>query len=637
MRLNVEIWAAAFSCLAALAAMFALWHHAQGFVPWRADWWLWLARSVAYHRGMPDGMLWPAFGFCITFGIGGLAWASWRLRPSARTIYGDADPDEVHGTARWATRDEISRASLLAGTGATVGSFDGEPLRHNGPEHILAFAPTRSGKGVSLVLPTLLEWEESAVVLDIKGENHALSSGYREAAGHRVLKFEPTAPEGSARFNPLAEIRIGTDYELMDCQNVAAMIIDPDGKGLSDFWMQSGFEWLSASILHVLYRVRIEEDRAATLADVNRIMSAAEFKEEGDRMMFLIEKMTKYKHGRDSVNDEIKRVASKMAGRAREERSGVHSSSLTQLSLYSDPIIARNIGESDFTLADMMNGDAPVTLYIVIPPSDIDRLRPLIRVIFNIMLRRFTSEMHFGKDRDDKGYKHRLLLMLDEFTSIGKLDILEKSLAFMAGYGLKCFIVVQDLTQLQQAYGREESVMSNCHVRVAFAPNKLETAKTLSDMLGKQTIIQANRSRSLGKGPASVSDSLSGTARPLMTPEEIMALPGAGKNVAGDVVEPGEMLVMVAGTRAIRARQRLYFMDDELLERSQMPPPGSPEWTPPMEHYPGYAETLGAAIANPVPEGAAGPARQSRGPEALEGREGGPEEDPDGGAAPDKD
>ena len=594
----MEISAVVLSCHLALAAMFALWHHAQGFVPWKADWWLWLARSVAYHRGMPDGMLWPALGFSAALGIGGVAWAMWRLRPSARTVYGDADPDEVHGTARWATADDVERASLLAETGATVGSFGGKPLRHNGPEHILAFAPTRSGKGVSLVLPTLLEWEESTVVLDIKGENHALSSGYRDAAGHRVLKFEPTAPEGSVRFNPLAEIRIGTDYELMDCQNVAAMIIDPDGKGLRDFWMQSGFEWLSGAILHVLYRVREEEKRVATLADVNRIMSAAEFKKSGDRMMFLIEKMIRHEHGRGSVNDEVRRVASKMAGRAREERSGVHSSSLTQLSLYSDSIIARNIQKSDFTLDELKNGEAPVTLYIVIPPSDIDRLRPLIRVIFNIMLRRLTSEMYFDRAREDKGYKHRLLLMLDEFTSIGKLNILEKSLAFMAGYGLKCFIVVQDLTQLQQAYGREESVMSNCHVRVAFAPNKLETAKTLSDMLGKQTIIQAKRSRSLGKGPASVSDSLSGTARPLMTPEEIMALPGARKNTAGDVVEAGEMLVMAAGVNPIRTRQRLYFMDEELLGRSRMPPPGSPDWIPPIEHAPSYAETLGSAISD---------------------------------------
>ena len=321
--------------------------------------------------------------------------------------------------------------------------------------------------------------------------------------------------------------------------------------------------------------------------------------------MSLLESMMRHKHGRESVDEAVCQVASKMAGRARDERSGVHSSSLTQLSLYSDPIIARNIGESDFTLDDLMNGEAPVALYIVIPPSDIDRLRPLLRVIFNIMLRRLTSKMYFGRGRERKRYRHRLLLMLDEFTSIGKLDILEKSLAFMAGYGLKCFIIVQDLTQLQQSYGRAESVMSNCHVRVAFAPNKLETAKTLSDMLGRQTVIQARRSRSLGKGPASVSDSLAGTARPLMTPEEIMALPGARKNAAGDVVEPGEMLILVAGYNPIRGRQRPYFLEDELLRRARLPAPGSPDWIPPIERPAGYAQTLGSAIAAPRIPGAA--------------------------------
>ena len=227
------------------------------------------------------------------------------------------------------------------------------PLRHDGPEHAMAFAPTRSGKGVSLVVPTLLEWRESALVLDIKGENHALTAGWRASAGQRILKFDPISASGSARFNPLAEVRLGDDRAIADAQNVAAMIIDPDGKGLQDFWMKSGFAWLTAGILHVLHRERDRGGRAATLTDVARHLSAP------------------------GVGVEA------MLDHAPAERSGVHSSALTELDLYRDPVVARNIAGSDFSVDDLVNGDAPATLYLVVPPSDIDRLRPLMRVMLN--------------------------------------------------------------------------------------------------------------------------------------------------------------------------------------------------------------------------------------------------------------
>src|SRR3546814_142803 len=172
-----------------------------------------------------------------------------------------------------------------------------------------------------------------------------------------------------------------------------------------------------------------------------------------------------------------------------------------------------------------MQAEQLASLYIVIPPSDIKRLRPLIRILLNQFLTRLTAEMDFEGGRSVKHYKHRLLLMLDEFTSVGKLEIFEGSLAYMAGYGLKAFIIVQDLTQLQKCYGKEESITSNCHIRIAFAPNKIETARVLSDMSGKTTLIQRKRSQSRQPGQLSgnVSDSIAEVARPLMTADECMS------------------------------------------------------------------------------------------------------------------
>ncbi|MBL4940724.1 MAG: type IV secretory system conjugative DNA transfer family protein [Colwellia sp.] len=564
-----------------LTILFAQWNLAVGFNALDSRWWIWLVQVIIKTGEMPGSLLlslWTTgIGLfltltCITF---------FQMRPGSKTVHGHTDARNTHGSARWAKRQDVRKAGLLKRKGVVVGGWKGifrtRPLRHDGPEHVLCFAPTRSGKGVGLVLPTLLTWQDSVLVLDIKGENYALSAGWRQSIGQRVIRFDPAAISGSVRYNPLAEVRLNTDHEIADCQNIASMIIDPDGKGLKDFWMQSGWEWLSAAILHVLYRIKKFEKRTATLADVHGFMSVGHEEDtEGENSDAgfdrLLADMAKFDHGRKTVNAEIQRSAGRMQKRASSERSGVHSSATVQLALYSDPIVAANTSACDFRIADLMNGDQPTSLYIIIPPSEIQRLKPLIRILMNQFLTRLTADMEFENGKAKKHYKHRLLLMLDEFTSIGKLEIYEKALAFMAGYGLKAYIIVQDLTQLQKEYGREESVTSNCHIRIAYAPNKIETARLLSDLTGKTTIVQNKRSRSHGKGGSSVSDSISEVSRALMTADECMSLPGIRKGLFGRVI-PGDMLIFAAGQRVIYGRQWLYFQNRTLKRRAVLPAP----------------------------------------------------------------
>ena len=566
--------------LATVALILFQWKSAVGFDALDTRWWTWLWQTLVRTQGLPEELLRPVYWI----GSAGLASTALALilsaRVGARTLLGGRGKDDLHGSARWAKWKEVVHAGLHGKRGVVIGGWAGKrsirTLRHDGPEHVMAFAPTRSGKGVGLVIPTLLSWPESVLVLDIKGENYALTSGWRQSLGHKILKFEPTAASGSIRFNPLAEVRMDSGNDIADCQNIAAMIIDPDGKGLKDYWMQEGWSWLSVLILHVLYRVRRDENRIASLRDVNAFMSAASGDDDDADASFnaLLADMIDFNHGSAHVDAEIARGAKAMKVKASQERSGVHSSAAVQLRLYSDPLIARNIETSDFRLDELMNGDAPAALYIIIRPSDIDRLRPLIRVIMNIFLRRLTERMEFAEGRSQAGYKNRLLLMLDEFTSIGKLEIFERALAFMAGYGLKAFIIVQDTAQLQQAYGREESIMSNCHVRVAYAPNRIETAKILSEMTGKTTIVQVKRSRSGQVGSiGSVTDSLSETSRPLLNPDECMRLRLIEKR--GKKVIPGDMLIFVAGAPPILGRQILYFRDSELQRRASMPATGT--------------------------------------------------------------
>lgn len=565
--------------VAVAVATGSIWQTVWGFYPLEASNWQWLLDyAVEYHQ-LPPFILWSLFAALGGFFALALLVILVVTRIGSRNVHGKRDKESLHGTAHWATRADVVAADLLRPTGAVVGgwpsTFGTKTLRHDGPEHVLAFAPTRSGKGVGLVLPTLLSWAHSALVLDIKGENWRLTSGWRASLGQRILKFDPTAETGSIRFNPLAEIRIGTDFEIADTQNIAAMIIDPEGKGLRDFWMKSGFAWLTAGILHFLYRTRAEEGRCASLRDVGLSLSAP-----GDGIETMLTAMLAFEHKHDgqprtAVDKLVHASAQEMLDRAGNERSGVHSSALTELALYRDPIIAANIAESDFRLDDLMNGDRPASLYLVVPPSDIDRLRPLLRVVLNLFMRRLMQNV--GAD-GKPAYKHRLLVLLDEFTSIGKLEIFDRSLGFMGGYGLKAFLIVQDLAQIQGTYGRENGIVGNCHIQIAYAPNDIATAKVLSDKCGVTTVVQRHRDRNrqalqiLG----SVTDRLNEVSRPLLTADECMRLKGATKSRRdpSKIVRAGDMLVFVSGRPPILGRQALYFQNKTLLARSLVPPAG---------------------------------------------------------------
>lgn len=224
-----------------------------------------------------------------------------------------------------------------------------------------------------------------------------------------------------------------------------------------------------------------------------------------------------------------------------------------------------------------MHYETPVNLYLVISPADIDRLRPLLRIFAAQLLGRFTERMEFAEGAAKAAYKHRLLLMLDEFTSLGKLTIIERAIAYMAGYGVKGYFIVQDTRQLNQAYGQDNALMANCHVRIAYAPNIPETAEYLSRLTGTTTVVDRKISVSGSGRGRSRSVSVSETARPLLTPDECLRLPGPQKDAGGRVTAPGDMLIFTAGQPPIYGRQILYFLDPVFSQRARMPLPG---WSP---------------------------------------------------------
>jgi len=204
---------------------------------------------------------------------------------------------------------------------------------------------------------------------------------------------------------------------------------------------------------------------------------------------------------------------------------------------------------------------------------------PLIRIIISQTIRTLVEKMEFKDGRSVRHYKHRLLLMLDEFMSLGKVDILEEALHYMAGYGLKGYLIAQDIEQIRsrdRGYGNEETVSSGCHVKNAFAPNKPETAKYISEMCGDTTVVKEAitvSGKRTGIILGNVSRTLQETKRPLLTADECRRLPGALKNEAGEIYEPGDMLISVAGFPVIYGKQILYFKDQTFIKRAKVEPP----------------------------------------------------------------
>ena len=507
--------------------------------------------------------------------------------------------DDLHGSARWAEHQDIEKMGYLGSEGVYVGGWwEGKKkihyyLRHNGPEHVLCFAPPRSGKGVGLILPTLLAWPHSSLVLDIKGENFALTAGHLASLGHKTLRFDPSDSEGaSAAFNPLEEIRLDSALSIPDVQQVASMVMDPNGKGLEDYWNKAAFGFFGGAVLHCLIKTLHQQKRPASLYDVAVMLEDPNrpVKEVFDEMlkmdhaammaeMFpsLVERNPANPFGQ-AAHVYIASAARGMLSKADNELSGVVNTATSNLALYKDPVVAQNISRCDFRLNDLMNFEVPVNLYLVISPADIDRLRPLLRIFVAQLLGRLTERMEFADGASKAGYKHRMLLMLDEFTSLGKLSIVERAIAYMAGYGVKGYFIVQDTKQLNQAYGQDNALMANCHVRIAYAPNLPETAEYLSKMAGTTTVVDKKVSISGGggKGGKSRSTSISETSQPLLTPDECMRLPGLSKDAAGNTV-PGDMLIFTAGNPPIYGRQILYFLDPIFSARAKVKAPGVTE------------------------------------------------------------
>jgi type IV secretion system protein VirD4 len=536
------------------------------------------------------------------------------LAATAARLAALRETGDTHGSSHWASPREVAATGLLdpvttprsskrnprlgSGRPAVVaGAWYGRApghlrrrlhaLRDATDRHVLAFAPSGSGKSTALVVPTLLTWNASAVILDIKGELWHLTSGYRsQVLGQRCLRLDLASTDRSAAaYNPLLLVPRGPG-DVKHAQSVADVLVDPEGRDQPrTFWEDSSHALLTAAILHVVHSATEPEGRS--LAACDRLLSNPQrpLQETLEALLLTHHDPNLDLGWKDPHTGEATYTHPVVAAEARSlldmdprTSSNIVATAQAKLALFREPILAANTARSDFAPLDLVTGDRPLSLYLTIAPADLQRLRVPIRLFLNQLCRALTERLDFEAADDRQGHgghpahggrpahRHPLLLLLDEFPVLGKLDFFGRAMAYLRGYGIRVYLSLQSLSQLYDIYGQHQSITANCPLQIAFTPADLETAEHLSRLLGPTTVHLAKRSLNgapLVFGPRRHTLSLQEHARPLLTAEEVRRLPAH------------EAIVLTAGHPPIRGRRAPYYADPDLAQRCRTPPPAA--------------------------------------------------------------
>lgn len=449
---------------------------------------------------------------------------------SLHKLKGGTKSSGAHGSADFASRKDLKLAGVMGEKGFLLGKFGNEFIRFNQPGHLITFAPTRSGKGVGHVIPNLLDHPGSVVVNDIKGENYALTHRHRETFS-KTYKFAPF-DEDSHCYNPMDFIRVGTNDELDDATLISDMIIVSEGGG-DEFWTNEAKNVITALILYVANE---SPPALRNMGEVRYLLMQSQKEFE-----LTVKEMQK------SKNPFLRRMGNSIGATEPKVLASVLSTAKSQTAVWDSPRLTNITSRSDIDLAGIKREST--SFYIIIPPEYLDVYKPVIRMLTGLTLNILTRTP--GKP------SKTILFLIDEFPALGYMKNIEVGIGYLAGYGISLWMFIQDLSQVQELYPKWSSLMANCSARMAFGCNDVETAKTLSDMLGTTTVSvdsggtskQKGGMFSVASGGVNISTNISETARPLMTPDEVMRLPNDSE------------LVFIQGNKPCVAEKIRYYSD----------------------------------------------------------------------------
>lgn len=407
-------------------------------------------------------------------------------------------------------KEKKDYGTLLGQNGVMLGKIEDRFLIDDSKNHILLTMPSRTGKGVCCITPTLLRtWKESLFVLDIRDEFYNLTSGARqELYGNKILRFTPQS-KNSCHYNPLAEIRILSKYEEEDIRIISDAICKVNEAGWNRAFACYSSDFVSAVIYYILYKNFLENPKFiyengekipfsnATITEVIEFIGESDEIGKYIKAKSLLEKLKKIsleniigKFGKDEetknyVKEKLNNIYKndidrKIINNGNHPRiakqfyknfdlpffSSILSWSISNLSIFKIPEIKENMSTSDFRMFDLMNSEKSVSFYYVISPANIIKLSPITEIFFKQMFDRLAPKNNNMNQSDKKKHKWKMLTVMDEFPAFGKIEGIEEKMKYFEDFGIKMLIVLQSMNQLFKIYGEKNKFISNCKIQV---------------------------------------------------------------------------------------------------------------------------------------------------------------------------
>ncbi len=474
----------------------------------------------------------------------------------------------LHGNARWASSRNIRRAGLFSDEGILLGRRKRRYLMLPGQTGVIVAAKPRSWKGVSIVIPNLLNFKGSVLVLDVKVENWTITSGYRSLFGE-VHLFDPFSAEGrTSRWNPLTYVSDNPFLRIDDVQRIATMLCQ-EVPGSDPFWVKSARSLFVGIALYLFERREYERAYNQDSAHTDKMIEVPVTIGEILRQGMASDEEGFSKHWKriidgwaaigNPLSPQCTSLIMDVVDLATQTASSVRKTFTSQLDLWLNPLLDMATSASDFDLRDLRK--KKMSIYLGVKPRDFERLQVVMNLFFQQAIGEQTAEL----PEHNPALKHQLLLVLDEFTAIGRIPILLNSIAFVPGYNVRTLMVIQTPSQLDEVYGQngKKIMLKTLAARIVFAPNDMEDARNISEELGYTTV--KSRSRNVpgmgGGRNRSPSTTVSDQRRALMLPQEIKEMPIT------------QELVFVENAPPIKCHKIKYF-DDPIFMKRLLPAPG---------------------------------------------------------------
>jgi type IV secretion system protein VirD4 len=463
----------------------------------------------------------------------------------------------LHGEARFATRREVKRAGLLGEHGIVLGQWGRRYLLLPGQQGVALAAPPRAGKGAGVVIPNALHWPGSMVCIDLKRENWTVTAGYRKACGQECYLFEPFAEDRrTARWNPFHYVSDDPIRRINDLQRIAEMLY-PDPPTGDPFWVASARSVFLAIALYV-FETGTEQK---TIGNVLRHGMAGDEKGFGEYWKGKVEGR---KSGPNPLSEYCVRALYDVIDLAPSTASSIRKTFTSRLDLWLNPILDAATSGNDFDLRDLRR--KPMSIYVGVNPDDLHRLRPVLNLFFQQAIGLQTREL----PEHNPDLKHQVMMLLDEFTALGRIPIIAESISYLPGYNVRVVLVIQTPAQLREVYGphNAETMLKSLATRIVYAPKDVGDAREISEELGYLTVKVRSQSRprhGLSSGHrGGGSETTSEQKRALQLPQEIKSLPS------------DQEIIFYEGLPPIRCGKIRYFTDPVFMKRL-LPPPDRPQ------------------------------------------------------------